>query len=263
MQTDHNIFYILFIIFIVVYTFRQFFRYKDLKGLLIRKAKISELDSFFNRYFNYYNQLNLNDRKRFIKRAYNLSLSVQIFGKQKFEITEKVKLFVVAAQVQLTFGFRRYDLSIFRRILIYPYAYRSPVTGKMHYGEVNTKGIIVLSWKKLVKGHLIPDDTINLGLHELAHALMHTIIHSNDHEIGLDTYLKDIVRLSEFERKKLKDKKDHLFRSYAATNIYEFFAVAVEHFFEVPNKFKTELPELYGYMVKLLKQDPVRKVYRV
>ncbi len=263
MQTDNNIFYILFIIFVIIYTLRQFLRYKDFKSLFISKNKISELDIFFSKYFKYYNQLNPKEQKSFIKRAYNLSLSVQILGKEKFEITEKVKLFVVAAQVQLTFGFRRYDLPIFRRILVYPNAYRSPATGNMHYGEVNAKGIIILSWKRLVKGHLITDDTINLGLHELAHALMHTIIHSNDHEIGLDPYLKNVLKLSKVEREKIKSKKDHLFRSYAATNIYEFFAIAVEHFFEVPSKFKKELPDLYDHMVKLLKQDPSSKLFRI
>lgn len=132
----------------------------------------------------------------------------------------------------------------------------------MHYGEVNPKGVIVLSWNRLVKGYAIPDDKINLGLHEMAHALMHTIIHSNNHDAGLDPYLKNIVRLSREEMGKIKSDKAHFFRKYAGTNIYEFFAIAVEYFFEVPEEFKKELPNLYQYLTLLLKQDPVKRVFR-
>ncbi|MFC2104975.1 zinc-dependent peptidase [Bacteroidota bacterium] len=187
---------------------------------------------------------------------------MNIIGKQDFKITSEVKLFVVAAHVQLTLGFSQYILPKFRTILIYPDAYENKMTGKMHYGEVNPRGVIVLSWKRLVKGHVIPDDKVNLGLHEMAHALMHTIIQSNDHEYGLDPYLKDIVRLSQSEMEKIKSNDHHFFRKYAGTNIYEFFAIAIEYFFEVPAEFRKELPILYQYLVNLLKQDPVQKIFR-
>ena len=48
----------------------------------------------------------------------------------------------------------------------------------------------------------------------------------------------------------------HFLRKYALTNKEEFFAVAVENFFERPAAFKTALPELYSILAKLLKQDP-------
>ena len=132
----------------------------------------------------------------------------------------------------------------------------------MHFGEVNPKGIIVLSWKKFLKGYDIPDDKINLGLHEMAHALMHTIIHSYDHEDGLDNYLRKIVQLSRDEMEKIKSDEHPFFRPYAATNIFEFFAVAVEYFFEVPAELKEHLPKLYEYLTLLLKQDPANKIFR-
>jgi len=93
--------------------------------------------------------------------------------------------------------------------------------------------------------------------------MMHTVIYTNDHELGLNDYLRDIVRLSKIEIERIKHDNHHFFRSYAATNIYEFFAIAVEYFFEVPDELKNELPRLYDYMVKLLKQDPHRGIYRL
>ena len=49
-----------------------------------------------------------------------------------------------------------------------------------------------------------------------------------------------------------------LFRSpYAGANEYEFFAVALEYFFEKPTEFKSALPDLYDTLKKLLNQDPI------
>ena len=54
-----------------------------------------------------------------------------------------------------------------------------------------------------------------------------------------------------------KQRRRHAFlRSYAGTNEAEFFAVAVEYFFERPQEFQTALPELYGTLGSLLRQDP-------
>jgi Mlc titration factor MtfA (ptsG expression regulator) len=47
------------------------------------------------------------------------------------------------------------------------------------------------------------------------------------------------------------------FREYACTNTHEFFAVAVEIFFERPEGFKNEFPDLYNVLVRLLNQDPL------
>ena len=60
----------------------------------------------------------------------------------------------------------------------------------------------------------------------------------------------------------IKSDKSHLFRKYAGTNTFEFFAVAVEYFFEVPEELKNELPNLYQYLTLLLKQDPVKRIFR-
>jgi len=49
------------------------------------------------------------------------------------------------------------------------------------------------------------------------------------------------------------------FRAYASTNEQEFFAVAVENFFERPQDFQQEFPKLYSILVLLLKQNPLKK----
>ncbi|MEP4532261.1 MAG: zinc-dependent peptidase, partial [Cyclobacteriaceae bacterium] len=47
------------------------------------------------------------------------------------------------------------------------------------------------------------------------------------------------------------------FRAYGGVSQAEFFAVAVENFFERPKEFKAYHSVLYQTMCKLLKQDPI------
>ena len=245
-----------------LFTIKRFGILDFLRVKFLSREKKWMLKKFFSKHFDYFNHLSDKEKELFIVRAYRLIYSIKIIGRQDFKVTTDNKFFVIAAYVQLTFGFKYYNLPKFHTILVYPDAYKNKLTGNMHYGEVNPRGIIVLSWKKLLKGHKITDDGINLGLHEMAHTLMHTIIHSNDHENGLDAYMRDIVRFSRAEMDKIKSDDHHLFRKYASANIYEFFAIAIENFFEVPDKLQKELPKLYQHLVLLLKQDPIKKVYR-
>jgi hypothetical protein len=52
----------------------------------------------------------------------------------------------------------------------------------------------------------------------------------------------------------------NLLGDYAATNYHEFWAVAVEIFFESPVEFRQELPGLYEAMATVLNQDPLNFV---
>ena len=51
--------------------------------------------------------------------------------------------------------------------------------------------------------------------------------------------------------------EENFFRKYAETNVYEMFAVCVECFFERTEEFKTNLPELFDCMKRILKQNPL------
>lgn len=219
------------------------------------------LHRFYYGSFYYYSFLNKDEQKRFIGRAYRLSKLLNIKGGGGFEVTQPTRFLIAAAQVQLTFGYRRFYLSRFRNILVYPEEYKNKKTGHYHQGEVNGRGIIVLSWNNFLKGYKDPHDRINLGLHEMAHALMLTIIHTNDHEAGLDHYLNKVLKLSLPEIKRIKQQKAHLFRSYAGSNTFEFFAIAIENFFEDPSRMRDELPAIYHHLCTLLKQDPANYKY--
>ena len=55
----------------------------------------------------------------------------------------------------------------------------------------------------------------------------------------------------------MQEGEKNLLGEYAATNYHEFWAVAVEVFFENPVRFRHELAALYDALAKTLNQDPV------
>lgn len=180
--------------------------------------------------------------------------------RQGIEMTEEIKVLVSACAIQLTFGLADYKLSHFDRILIYPEAYYSRITKRFHKGEVNARGLVVLSWQDFKEGYSEPHDNLNLGLHEFAHALFISY-QKNQHDcINFDYYYQQWRDIGDREFFKMRGRKENYLRSYGAVNLMEFFSVSVEHFFEAPNAFKENLPELYDVLSKFLGQDPCKWV---
>lgn len=56
----------------------------------------------------------------------------------------------------------------------------------------------------------------------------------------------------------IADGQSSLFRRYAATNDHEFFAVALENFFERPAEFRNFHEEMYESLAALMNQDPLQ-----
>ena len=188
--------------------------------------------------------------------------STRIIGQKGFKVTYEVKLLIAASAVQLTFGLQRFILPRFRTFLIFSDIYYNQLTGQYHKGEVNAKGVTTISWKHFVEGYANPSDKINVGLHEMAHAFLLNTMYTDLHDPKLDEFLVKVIHLSKAEIEKIKTDDNHFFRSYAKENVHEFFAIAVEHFFEAPRQFRDELPELYSYLARLLNQDPANNMFR-
>jgi hypothetical protein len=174
-------------------------------------------------------------------------------------VQEEMKVMISACAAQLLHGFdERITLTHFSRIVVHPEAYRSARKDRRHQGEVNPKaGVIRLSWPHFVQGYARSSDAHNVGLHEMAHALWFEDFIPNHEDGFLDpSLLEDWKILGDQEMAAIKAGKPSLLRAYAATNQEEFFAVAVEYFFERSIEFREQLPELYSVMSGLLDQDP-------
>lgn len=209
------------------------------------------------KYFRYYQGLSEQNKRIFEQRVCRFIYSKKFIPRGMKEIPLEMMVFVAAVAVQITFGLPHVRLTHFNKILVYPDNYYSRITQQYHKGEVNPAfGIIVLSWRNFMEGFLHAEDAINLGLHEMAHALRIENIIRKEHAFFEGSLLE---KLDEWSLRICNDSNGSIafFRPYACTNTHEFFAVAVENFFERPQQFKLELPELYSVMVGLLNQDPI------
>ncbi|MBL7958562.1 MAG: zinc-dependent peptidase [Flavobacteriales bacterium] len=174
------------------------------------------------------------------------------------EVADEMKVMIGACAAQLLVGHSDLVLKHFERFVIYPDSYRDRRTGGMRQGEVRpAAGTIVISWDDFVNGYAHTRDAHNVGLHELAHALWfeNSIVNGEDHFLP-PVLLQRWNTLAEAEMGRIRAQAPSFFRDYAGTNAAEFFAVAVEYFFERPLEFRESLPEHYAVLCSLLKQDP-------
>lgn len=169
-----------------------------------------------------------------------------------------MKVIIGSALIQITFGLKLYTFTRFTTIYVVPYGSYSIYQYENLVGHVDFKAkLITMAWPAVKSGFIIPDDAINVALHEVAHA-----IQEENKMTKLSSEFFSSYNLKEWEREALKkyaviNAKEHKFlKSYGGTNMLEMFAVCVEAFFEQPTEFKLQLPDLYKAMVGLFKQDP-------
>jgi MtfA peptidase len=213
------------------------------------------------KYFPYYQKLSLEKKAIFEKRVVKFLYSKKFIPRNVPEVTIEAKVLISASAIQLTFGLPDIYLDHFKAILVYPDDYYSSITKRYHKGEVNPLfGIIVLSWQSFVDGYIYPQDSFNVGLHEMAHALrLENIVRSEEYHFFDEELMQEF---DEFAKHYCEtDHSDGAFlRPYACTNTHEFFSVSIENFFERPEEFQRTLPELYNILAKLLNQDPLQLI---
>ena len=208
-------------------------------------------------YFHYYRNLSPESKLIFESRLVSFRDSKAFYSPLSSTVPDEIKLMISASAIQVTFGLKMYQLPHFKTFVIYPKRYTSPQTGKLSSGEVNTNGAIVVSWQDYLLGLKAPNDGYNVGIHELAHAVLLENLVPNEAYQFLDSYA--LTQWKEHGRQVLiqmrKGALDFL-RHYACRNIDELFAVTTEAFFETPAKLKEKLPDLYVILRKILLQDP-------
>jgi len=207
--------------------------------------------------FAYYDKLPDAQKIKFLVRLRKFISEKTFAGKDELVVTEEMKILVAASAIQLTFGLDNFVLSRFHTILLFPASFYNRRNDAWHMGETNPQGIIVLSWKDLQEGFNRKDDTYNVGLHEMAHALQLQFLLKDDYDYFFGNYFAKWSHLAESEFQNLQDERESFFREYAGVNRMEFFAVSVEYFFEASEQFKSRLPQMYYHLCILLRQDPL------
>jgi len=225
--------------------FRHYYVYKKLTA---QQLGILEAE------FSFYMKLSDRYKRQFRHRVASFISEKKFVGRDKLEVTERMKVLIAAAGCMLSFGRKSYEYVLIEFILIYPKEFYSAANGDYHKGEFNPREkALVLSWKDFEDGYKITDDNLNLGIHEFMHAMQLESRQSKD--IDAQRFAKQFQNiLLQLTNKDLKDKLDKTkyFRAYAFTNQYEFMAILTEYFIESSIEFKQHFPELYSSIKKLL-----------
>ncbi|MDI1257196.1 MAG: zinc-dependent peptidase [Flavobacterium sp.] len=226
--------------------------YPILKKLPQQQKRILEQEvAFFQK---------LSDKKKqyFEHRMAEFLTLHQFHGQEGITVTDEMKTMIAASYVMLTFGMRYYLIDVFDKILIYPTSYYSTVKDEMHNGEFNPQyKLIAFSWEHFKEGYEADSDNLNLGIHEFSHALHNYGMKKQNNSAAFfaemyEQIRKDVKRPANAQR--LVDSQ--YFRIYAFTNEFEFLAVIMEHFFETPQTFRSEFPELYLKVKRMINFTP-------
>lgn len=218
----------------------------------------------------FYHKLAPQDRRRFEQRMQLFLARTRITGVET-EVDDLTRVLVAASAVIPIWGFPDWHYPNLSEVLIVPDVWQGkkdkdeefhPLQGTL-LGSVQgfqDDQYMRLSKTALERGFRDWQNSENVGIHEFAHVLDHadgTV--DGAPALALPPELQaawaDVVR-RELSRVR---RGSGILSDYAGTNEAELFAVAVETFFEDPDKLAKHHPELYSLLSQALSQQPSRQ----
>lgn len=220
----------------------------------------ADIVAILKKYFSYYSNLSTALQLKFLERL-KLFMSIKTFIIPKDETFKEIPVLLSAAATQLTFGLDEYELTWFKNIHVNAEEYFANDPHALRVLAGNVEGnTVTVAWNQFLKGIKDANDGVNVGLHELAHALYYQhVIADNGNE---KEFIKElgIVMQEGGEVYEQKKASQALFSDYAYKNMQEFWAESIEIFFERPTAMQSEFPDLYNSIKDLLNQDPINKL---
>lgn len=218
----------------------------------------------------HYRNLDVADRGELEQQVLVFLDEKQFEGCGGLELTDEMRVTIAGHACLLSLA---RDLDFYPQvkvILVYPDAYvarhaafTSPdphhEDRRPRLGESWAHGVVVISWRGVreTSGR----DARNLVMHEFAHQLDHEDgridgIPLIDGSGSYRTWARLIA--DEFDRHvaTIERGEDTVLDPYGMENRGEFFAVAVETFFERPRELQAERPELYALLSEYFGQNP-------
>ncbi len=251
-------------------------------SLFFGKPQDSEMvRATLQRYSAYFRALTSSEKNKFIYRVALFSRSIKFEAIGDHTLSPQMRYLIASGFVQLTLGLNAFVFNHFRKILVTPRAYdyrgfRNKLLGHVDY----SKRLITLSWANTKHGFEVEDDAHNAVLHEMAHAIEFENrkwlkrLHDSRNRGGILNLIISValpkrymlfneadyrawLDIARAEMHVMKMERDYFLKDYAAKNIHEYFACAVEAFFEKPKAMYVAIPQVYMILRKLLNQDPI------
>ena len=176
--------------------------------------------------------------------------------------SEDLKLLVAASAVTLSVGWPDYEWDRLTEVLLYPQDFDRDYGFEMKElsGQAHGWGTVILSAPALVQSFTDPDDGYHVGIHEFAHLVQVNAgfdqTRFGEIPSGLGAaHSRAWSQLVAAETERLRHGKSVL-DPYAAEISFEFMAVAVEAFFEMPLDLRDRHREVYAILSDYFRQDP-------
>lgn len=250
--------FVIFLFFRSLRLFNEGFLSKLSLGGLNSKSFSEQVQivQYLGKHNTYFQKLSRKGKETFLNRLFEFLKYIDFVPRKGQTIQNQEKLLIGSAAIQLTYGLETYMFHHFMKIIVYPKLFEIGETRTKIKGGASEGGKMYLSWKYTLSGFLDPHDNLNLALHEFAHALEIDTIHHPDEDQAFAYRLKEWQKYIALDFQMIKALGSKYFRSYASANKKEFFAVLVENFFETPDLFNEDHPELFESICVLLNQDP-------
>lgn len=223
--------------------FRNYWIYKRLST----SQKIILQDNF-----PFYAKLSKRDKRQFEHRTANFIANKDFVGRDALEITEEMTVLIAALGCMLSFGRRNYTYSLFDFVLVYPAGFYSALNDKYRLAEFNPREkAFVLSWKDF-RESLELKSGIYLGIREFMLAMqLEAKLNRDIDSVRFNKQFQNILKLLTDQELKSKLEKSIYFRK-GFTNQFEFMGILGEYFFDAPEEFQADFPQLYDSTKKLL-----------
>ena len=195
---------------------------------------------------------------------------IEFIGCDGLEVTEEMRLSIAAQACILVVNSDAWYKHL-RTVLIYPGAFKSQeirhdgyvVTERetVRTGESWSRGPVVLSWEHTEQDAIDHKDGHNVVLHEFAHQIDGLSGHIDGAPIltkGQSFADWERVFIGAYERhvRNVEWGRTTVLDAYGTDGPEEFFAVAVEVFFERPSALKREEPAVYEQLSGLFRLEP-------
>ena len=206
-----------------------------------------------------YQQVDAEGRRRFERDVRFVLDEYSFEGVRDVSLTSTLRLSVAAGIAVLLHGRPSWELPGSRSVLFYPErfdeTYHDNVTAS-YDGMAHQQGPIILTVSAVQQAWVDPGDGNNVVLHELAHLFDF----DNEGADGVPSLVDpasapDWQSLVREEMQRVRQGRS-LLRPYAAEAPSEFFAVAVEHFFEQPKPMARRHEELFRALASFFQLDP-------
>jgi Mlc titration factor MtfA (ptsG expression regulator) len=194
-----------------------------------------------------------------------------------FELDDRIRVTIATQAALLVLALDVDEYAEVSAVIVYPTAMRStgvhggpaagtlvdgplPVLGEAH----DRRGPVLLAWDEAAAAAASPGSGHNVVLHEFAHKLdMRDDMLDGTPRLADRDQARRWVEVCTEAYDALREGVDRPpLQPYGATNTAEFFAVATEAFFDVPEALRRNEPDLYSVLQGYFRQDPAERARR-